>query len=161
MLISTVSPHIGNSAAIIQQSISRCWDRRCTCNKKRTRQLLQEDYESVNTGSEFEMDVRYSQFLTTLFMIFMYSSGIPILYPIAFIFFFLTYWFDKMFCKINIFTHNISAIMAQKATFLHIAFVKQDQDDNEVLSDSSLLPRALYVHKLFNSYTIEDSEPHL
>lgn len=94
-------------------------------------------------------------------MIFMYSSGIPILYPIAFIFFFLTYWFDKMFCKINILTHNISAIMAQKATFLHIAFVKQDQDDNEVLSDSSLLPRALYVHKLFNSYTIEDSEPHL
>jgi hypothetical protein len=101
MLISTVSPHIGNSAAIIQQSIARCWDRKCTCNKKRTRQLLQEDYEAVNTGSEFEMDVRYSQFLTTLFMIFMYSSGIPILYPIAFIFFFLTYWFDKMFCKLK------------------------------------------------------------
>lgn len=99
MLISIVSPHIGNSVAIIQQSITRCWDRKCTCNKRRTRQLLQEDYEGVNTGSEFEMDVRYSQFLTTLFMIFMYSSGIPILYPIAFIFFLFTYWFDKMFCK--------------------------------------------------------------
>lgn len=99
MLISTVSPHLGNSASIIQQSIARCWDRKCQCNKRRTRQLLQEDYEAVNTGSEFELDVRYSQFLTTLFMVFMYSSGIPILYPIAFIFFFFTYWFDKMFCK--------------------------------------------------------------
>ncbi len=107
------------------------------------------------------MDVRYSQFLTTLFMIFMYSSGIPILYPIAFIFFFLTYWFDKMFCKLNIFNHNISALLAQKATFLHVAFIEQDKDDNEVLSHSSLLPRAVYVHQLINPYTIEDPEPHL
>jgi len=94
-------------------------------------------------------------------MIFMYSSGIPILYPIAFIFFFLTYWFDKMFCKINIITHYFSALMAQKASFLHITFVEQDKNDNEVLSDTSLLPGAVYVHKLINPYTLKDSEQNL
>jgi hypothetical protein len=30
-------------------------------------------------------------------MIFMYSSGLPLLYFIAFVSFFLTYWFDKLF----------------------------------------------------------------
>jgi hypothetical protein len=53
----------------------------------------------MNTGSEFLLEFRYSQFLTTIFLIFMYSSGLPLLYPIAFVFFFFTYWFDKLFCK--------------------------------------------------------------
>ena len=60
MLISTISPHIGNTVAIIMQNISRWRDRKCTCNKKKTKQLLQEDYEDINTGSDFVMDVRYS-----------------------------------------------------------------------------------------------------
>lgn len=51
----------------------------------------------MNTGSEFLLEFRYSQFLTTIFMIFMYSSGLPLLYIIAFVSFFFTYWFDKMF----------------------------------------------------------------
>lgn len=51
--------------------------------------------------------------------------------------------------------------MAQKASFLHVAFVKQNQDDYEVLSDPSLLPRAVHVHQLFDPHPFQDSEPHL
>jgi hypothetical protein len=51
--------------------------------------------------------------------------------------------------------------MAQKAYFLHITFVEQDKNDNEVLSDTSLLPGAVYVHKLINPYTLKDSEQNL
>jgi hypothetical protein len=107
MIISVFTPNIGNYFALFMDGMARCWDRRCTCNKRRTRKLLQEDYEEINTGSEFELDDRYTQFLTLLFMAFMYSSGIPILYPIAFLAFFITYWCDKLFCK----TQNLSSTL--------------------------------------------------
>jgi hypothetical protein len=99
MIISILTPNFGNYFSILLESMRRCWDRKCTCNRKKTKQLLQEDYEEINTGSEFELDDRYSQFLTVLFTIFMYSSGIPILYPIAFLSIFITYWCDKLFRK--------------------------------------------------------------
>ena len=51
----------------------------------------------MNTKDEFLLEFRYSQFLTTIFMIFMYSSGLPLLYIICFFSFFFTYWFDKLF----------------------------------------------------------------
>jgi hypothetical protein len=97
MLINTVTPHVANAVGVMIESMTLCCDRSCTCKKKRTKKLLQEDYEDVNTGSEFLLEARYSQFLTTTFMIFMYSSGLPLLYLIALVSFFFTYWFDKWF----------------------------------------------------------------
>jgi hypothetical protein len=41
------------------------------------------------------MEFRYSQILTNIFMCFIYSTGMPVLYIIAMITFFLTYWVDK------------------------------------------------------------------
>lgn len=73
----------------------RCWDRGCTCDEKKTKQLVQEDYEDKNTGAEFMFEFRYSNILTVLAVAFLYSGGLPILYPVAAIFFFITYWMDK------------------------------------------------------------------
>lgn len=42
------------------------------------------------------MDYKYSNMLTVLFVTMLYGSGIPILYPISAIFFFVTYWVDKV-----------------------------------------------------------------
>ena len=64
--------------------------------------VIQEDYEDVNTGSEFTMHTRYAQVLTTLFTIFMYSAGLPLLYLVGFAYFFFTYWVDKFLCKLRI-----------------------------------------------------------
>lgn len=97
MIVNTVTPHVANGVFIIIQALKRFLDRGCTCDKSRTKQLLQEDYEEMNLGSEFLLEFRYSTLLTTIFMIFMYSSGLPLLYLIAFISFFFTYWFDKLF----------------------------------------------------------------
>jgi len=41
------------------------------------------------------MEFRYSNLLTVLGVTFLYSSGMPILYPIAALYFFVTYWVDK------------------------------------------------------------------
>ena len=61
----------------------------------RTRKLMQQDYEDVNTGNEFMLEYRYSNILSILAVIFMYSSGMPILYVFGAFYFFSTYWIDK------------------------------------------------------------------
>lgn len=40
-------------------------------------------------------EFRYSNMLTVLAVAFFYSGGLPVLYPTALFFFFMTYWMDK------------------------------------------------------------------
>lgn len=47
------------------------------------------------------MEVRYSQIICNIFITMLYSSGMPILYPVLVITVFLTYWIDKYLCNIN------------------------------------------------------------
>jgi len=56
---------------------------------------VQEDYEDINSGNDFMFEFRYSNMLTVLAVAFLYSGGMPIMYPTAAIFFFITYWVDK------------------------------------------------------------------
>ncbi len=99
MLIRTVAPHIATVAQVCYTALKRCYDRRCTCDNKKTRKVIQSDYENVYMGPEFTLDSRYAQTLTLIFTIFMYSSGLPILYMIGFVYFLFTYWIDKILCK--------------------------------------------------------------
>lgn len=99
LLFNIVSPHLANGFFVCLGAMKRCCDRGCTCDRRKTKQIIQADYEDVNTGAMFLIEYRYSQILTTLFIIMMYSSGIPLLYIIAMVSFFVQYWFDKIFCK--------------------------------------------------------------
>lgn len=56
---------------------------------------MQVDYENINTGSEYMLEFRYSNMLTVLAITFLYSGGMPILYPVAASYFLITYWMDK------------------------------------------------------------------
>jgi len=89
------TPHISNWMFQFLSSIKRCWDRKCTCNEKKTRKLTQEDYENVYVGGDFMFEFRYANMLTVLAVTYLYSGGMPILYPVAAMFFFVTYWTDK------------------------------------------------------------------
>ena len=40
-------------------------------------------------------EFRYSSMLAVLAVAFLYSGGLPVMYPVAAIYFFLTYWMDK------------------------------------------------------------------
>ena len=52
-------------------------------------------------GSDLMLDERYAQMLTAVFFSLMYSTGIPLLMPIACLFFVTMYWVDKfMFCHV-------------------------------------------------------------
>ena len=65
-------------------------------NGKHTKQEIQSDYERVNTKLDFEFELRYSYLLTVLCTCFLYSSGMPVMYLLAALFFFTTYWMDKV-----------------------------------------------------------------
>jgi len=89
-------PHAANIGMQILFCFKRCWDRKCTFDSRKTRKLIQSDYDSINTGNEFMLEFRYSNILSVLAVIFMYSSSMPILYIFGVFFFFITYWIDKL-----------------------------------------------------------------
>jgi len=96
MLFMIITPHGSNLAFQGLYCFNRCLDRKCRpCDTSKTRKLVQEDYEDVNTGNEIMMEFRYSNMITVIWITFLYSGGIPILYPVVCLFFFVTYWVDK------------------------------------------------------------------
>lgn len=90
-----VSTHIGNLAFALYEDLLMCFDRSCKCDRRHTKKLTQEDYEDANTGGYFEMEYKYSDMLFFIGVVFLYSAGMPVLYPIAAVFFFVGYWSDK------------------------------------------------------------------
>ncbi|CAI2368472.1 unnamed protein product [Moneuplotes crassus] len=95
MLFGIFSPHLANSMFWIAGAFFRWKDRYFTCNKKRTKQLFQADYEQMYMGPELLFEYRYSTMLTTVYVSLMFGTGMPILYSIAFFAFFMSYWVDK------------------------------------------------------------------
>jgi hypothetical protein len=89
------TPHFGLILNQVKMSILRCWDRRCTLNKRKTRQITQEEYEDIYSGPEFILHLRFAQLNSMIFVTMTYSSGLPILYLVAFLSLFFTYWIDK------------------------------------------------------------------
>ena len=73
----------------------RWYDRKFSNDYGQTRQIIQNDYENVYLGIDLLLEFRYGNMLTILAFTFMYSSSIPLLYPIAMTFFMMTYWVDK------------------------------------------------------------------
>ena len=89
-----------NGIFMLMSRMKQCMDRGCSCNKKKTKKILQVEYEEINSGLEFLLEYRYSAILTTVFTIMMYSSGLPLLYFLGFLTFFFMYWVDKFLSKI-------------------------------------------------------------
>ena len=60
MLVNIITPHFFNLFASLFRSCGRCFDRGCSLNRKKTKKMIQEEYEKVYLGSEFIMEMRYS-----------------------------------------------------------------------------------------------------
>jgi hypothetical protein len=96
MLIAIAEPHMIPLAQIIYYNSRRCWDRRCSCDKQKSRKLLQKDYEDMYVGPEFSLDSRLAQIVAFTWTTFTYSSGLPIMYIITAVNFMIIYWIDKV-----------------------------------------------------------------
>jgi len=87
-------PHF-ELAPIIFKGILKCFDRHGTMNRYMTKQVIQEDYEKLYIGPEFNIQIRLGQVMTIIFVTMTYSSGLPILYFVSLIVFIVFYWTDK------------------------------------------------------------------
>jgi hypothetical protein len=108
MCISIISPHISYLAIPIMTSCSRCCDRGCNCNIEKspgvapgkcddvnTSLLLQSELQDFYTNGEIASYYVYAQIFTTLWSCLCFSSGLPIMYPVAFVSYAVLYWVYK------------------------------------------------------------------
>ena len=96
MLLMVFSTNLCNLAFQVMYACLRFKDRGWKASARNTQSLSQEDYEDVNIGADPSMDYKYANMLTVLMITMMYGGGIPILYPIAMLYCFVTYWTDKL-----------------------------------------------------------------
>lgn len=112
MVFMFFSTHVSNLAFAGCCELKRKRDRSYGSDKRHTRTLTQFDYEDMNTGIEFNIDYKYANMLTWLFVVIIYGTGMPILYPIGAFNFLIGYWVDKYlllnhYRKPPMFTHFI------------------------------------------------------
>ena len=65
-------------------------------NQAYTRKGTLQKYLNLHAGPEFQIHNRYSAILVIVFVCMLYGTGIPILYPIAFISLFIRYIMDRV-----------------------------------------------------------------
>lgn len=80
---------------IVLACTKRCLDRGCGCDKRKTKKMLQSEYEAVYIGGEIEYENRFSVLIAMIWVVMMFSAAIPVLYLAGFILCFVTYWTDK------------------------------------------------------------------
>lgn len=61
-----------------------------------TKKMVQSELEKLYEGRNFECEKSISRMMSTIFVILMFSPGMPILYFLGFIFFFVTYKTNKL-----------------------------------------------------------------
>lgn len=96
LIISIVTPHVIEFFRFLVLFAYRCFDRNGTLNDRRTRKVVQKDYEDLHIGPEFILQARYGQLLSMIFVAMTYSSSLPIVYAVIFAWILITYWVDKI-----------------------------------------------------------------
>ncbi len=94
MILNIITPHIAPIISYTLSGIYRCFDRCCAANKISSK-LSKNEFFELYVGPEFSMGSRYAEILSTIFVVIIFSSGIPFLYVCCFLFFLITYWVDK------------------------------------------------------------------
>ena len=74
----------------------RCCDRKCTMDPRRTRKLLQLDYEKRYIGPRFQIENRYSVLIAMTLVVVSYTAAIPVLNFAGLIICVAQYWTDKV-----------------------------------------------------------------
>ena len=102
MLIGIFIPHVSVLWNWMRASIERLRDRAWTsslekCSSKReTRLELQSEWEELYIGPEFQMQNRLSHVIAAIWVTFLYSAGLPLLYFIMAASLLLTFYVDKV-----------------------------------------------------------------
>lgn len=128
----------------------RCFDRGCTTNYTKTRKVTQQQLEALYTGPDFLLDERVAQVLTTTFVCMVYATGLPMLIPIATLFFVALYWVDKtLFCRIYNTPPQFDSHLAERmgsllpfAALIHLGFGMWMLGNDDIIPPNDALEQA-------------------
>jgi hypothetical protein len=100
MMINLATPFYSPVGNCVTRGMKRVSDRAkclvCFCQERQySKQLTQSEYDRLWDGGEFELPARYGALQMVFWVTMMYGSGLPVLYPLAFLFFFMAFWVDK------------------------------------------------------------------
>ncbi|ETO72246.1 hypothetical protein F444_11601 [Phytophthora nicotianae P1976] len=129
MILNSFSTHLYLLANYIMLKARRFIDRGYSFDHSLTKQDTQRDLEALYRGPKFDLAARYAQSLTSIFITYMFSAGMPLLHFIGFGAMFMTYWADKF-------------------TFLRVARSPPVYDSKLASAAGSLLPYAVLMHCL-------------
>ncbi|KAF4322918.1 hypothetical protein BBO99_00003180 [Phytophthora kernoviae] len=129
MIINSFSTHAYLLIRYIALKARRFVDRGYSFDHTLTRQDTQRDLETLYRGPKFDLAARYAQSLTSIFITYLFSAGMPLLHFIGFAAMMMTYWADKF-------------------TFLRIARSPPLYDSKVATAAGSLLPYAVLMHCL-------------
>jgi hypothetical protein len=115
----------------------RWFDRGFTKDKRKTRQLIQIDYNNIHKGPMIPIDNSYSNLWTLIFIILMFCAGLPSLYLFGAGCFFLLYWVDKYLSKDYFLFKRIALRFYCNPPRLDEKFAKKTQN---------LIPYAIMFH---------------
>ena len=92
-----LSPHLANGSLLMLRFLRQFYDQHFTFDSSNTRQYTQDEYEAIHTGNEFQIEYRFTNMIVFQYVIFFYSSAMPILYFFGFLAFLVSYLFDKWY----------------------------------------------------------------
>lgn len=169
MILNILTPHSYPLLLYMWTGCRRCCDRSC-CPKNKTKCVTRGQYLDLYVGPDFDIGLRYSQILTTMFVVLIYSSGLPLLYAILFFYFLLIYWIDKWlilnFYKnpphTDLYINKIFNIIILFGMFFHYCFAIWVYGNKNILTDNSnsmLSQISTWIQNLFkftdNSYATQ------
>jgi hypothetical protein len=128
-IINSFSTHAYVLANYTVLKARRFVDRGLSFDHSLTKQDTQRDLEALYRGPKFDLAARYAQSLTSIFITYMFSAGMPLLHLIGFGALGMTYWADKF-------------------TFLRVARSPPLYDSKVASAAGSLLPYAVLLHCL-------------
>ncbi|KAF1331981.1 Methyltransferase, partial [Globisporangium splendens] len=129
MIIKAFSPHVYVVVHYVAMEAKRFYDRGFSFNYSITRQDTQRDLDALYRGPKFDLAARYAQTLTSIFITYLFSAGMPLLHLAGFFAMLMTYWADKF-------------------TFLRIARSPPLYDRQVATAAGSLLPYAVLLHSV-------------
>jgi hypothetical protein len=95
MGLNVFTPHI-SQLLIYSWALFRRWLDRKNFIINQYFRLTKKEYFQYYVGPRFDIDIRYSQLLTTIFITILFSPGLPILYLFLFLYVLFTFWIDKI-----------------------------------------------------------------
>ena len=75
------------------------YDTKFTNNEEITRKQFFNDYLQVHTAPEFNLELSYSEILTTIFFALTYGFMMPLIFIFSFLQLLVIFYIDKILCK--------------------------------------------------------------